>query len=113
MPEIADRLNEELDRLRAVRDELRVRLHLGRSEIRDRPERHVQLFHADRHPELGLEPGDGDELVEALGGLAVALDFPIRIGLTVCGGGSTSRRGGGGCGPGGPAGSLVGVGTAG
>ena len=36
---LADRLGEEVDRLRAVRDELRVRVHLGRAEVRDRWEK--------------------------------------------------------------------------
>ena len=36
MSELAERLHEELEALRTARDELRVRLHLGKAEIRNR-----------------------------------------------------------------------------
>ena len=36
MSELGDRLQEEFEALRTARDELRVRLHLGKAEIRDR-----------------------------------------------------------------------------
>lgn len=36
MSELNDRLREEFEPLRTARDELRVRLHLGKAEIRDR-----------------------------------------------------------------------------
>ena len=35
MSELGDRLNEELDQLRTVRDELRVQAHLGKLEVRE------------------------------------------------------------------------------
>ena len=35
MSEILDRLNEELESLRTARDELRVRLHLGKAEVQE------------------------------------------------------------------------------
>jgi len=36
MSELGDRLQEEFEPLQTARDELRVRLHLGKAEIRDR-----------------------------------------------------------------------------
>lgn len=36
MSELGERLHEELEPLRTARDELRVRVHLGKAEIRDR-----------------------------------------------------------------------------
>jgi len=39
MGELSDRLHEEMDALRTARDDLRVRLHLGRAEVRDRWEK--------------------------------------------------------------------------
>ncbi len=35
MSDIVDKLSEELEALRTARDELRVRLHLGKAEARD------------------------------------------------------------------------------
>ncbi|HEX2483831.1 MAG TPA: hypothetical protein VHQ66_00930 [Myxococcota bacterium] len=40
-----DRLNEELDRLRATRDELRLQIHLGTAEARDRFEKLEKSWH--------------------------------------------------------------------
>lgn len=45
MAELADRLNEEMDRLRTARDELRVKLHLGRSEVQERWEKLEKDWH--------------------------------------------------------------------
>ena len=45
MSELGDRLQEELEPLRAARDELRVRLHLGKAEIRDRWEPLEKSWH--------------------------------------------------------------------
>ena len=36
MSELGDRLQKELEPLQTARDDLRVRLHLGKAEIRDR-----------------------------------------------------------------------------
>ena len=39
MSDIRERIEEEVDGLRAVRDDLRVRLHLGQVEVRDQWEK--------------------------------------------------------------------------
>jgi predicted nucleic acid-binding Zn-ribbon protein len=39
MADLAERLSQELDPLRKVRDELRVQLHLGRAEVKERWEK--------------------------------------------------------------------------
>ena len=39
MVELSEQLEKELDNLRRVRDELRVRLHLGGAEVRDQWEK--------------------------------------------------------------------------
>ena len=39
MADLGDRLSEEFDQLRKVRDELRVQLHLGRAEVKERWEK--------------------------------------------------------------------------
>ena len=36
MSDLAEKLSEELDELRALRDEIRVQMHLGRAETRER-----------------------------------------------------------------------------
>ena len=79
MAELADRLNEELDRLRAVRDELRVRLHLGRAEIRDRWEKLEKDF---EHVEGKLRTlrRESREDVEAVADASKALLQEIRKG---------------------------------
>ena len=56
-----DRLQEELDKLRATRDELRLKIHLGTAEARDRFEKlekswhrvegHVKTLHAATEPD--------------------------------------------------------------
>jgi cell division protein FtsB len=40
-----DRLQEELDKLRATRDELRLQIHLGTAEARDRFEKLEKSWH--------------------------------------------------------------------
>jgi len=35
MADLSERLNEEFEHLRTLRDDLRVRVHLGKAEIRD------------------------------------------------------------------------------
>ena len=39
MADLAERLSQELDQLRKVRDELQVQLHLGRAEVKERWEK--------------------------------------------------------------------------
>lgn len=45
MSEWLDRLNDEMDDLRAARDDLRVRLHLGKAEVRERWEKLEKKWH--------------------------------------------------------------------
>jgi hypothetical protein len=45
MSELGDRLQKELEPLQAARDDLRVRLHLGKAEIRDRWELLEKSWH--------------------------------------------------------------------
>lgn len=45
MAEIADKLSEELEALRRTRDELRVKIHLGRAEARERFEQLEKSWH--------------------------------------------------------------------
>jgi hypothetical protein len=48
MSEWVDRLNEEMDSLRTARDEMRVRLHLGKAEVREQWEKlEKQWQHAE------------------------------------------------------------------
>jgi hypothetical protein len=48
MSEFLDRVNEELESLRATRDDLRVRLHLGKAEVKERWEKlEKQWQHAE------------------------------------------------------------------
>ncbi len=39
MSDLADKLSEELDELRALRDEIQVQMHLGQAETRERFEK--------------------------------------------------------------------------
>ena len=55
MADLADKLSEELDRMRALRDDLRVRLHLGKAEIRDRWEKVEKDW---EHLDLSVTYGD-------------------------------------------------------
>ena len=80
-----DRLNEELDKLRATRDELRLQIHLGSAEARDRFEKlekswqhvegQVKTLHAatekDRHRLLDLKA--------AVCGMATGLRAPCQM----------------------------------
>ncbi|MGH0034968.1 MAG: hypothetical protein ACQGVK_08060 [Myxococcota bacterium] len=45
MSDWLDRVNEELDTLRAARDEMRVRLHLGKAEAQERWDQLEKQWH--------------------------------------------------------------------
>jgi hypothetical protein len=66
MIEIPDQLEKELDNLRGVRDEIRVRLHLGGAEIRDQWEK---LDRGWQHLEgrMKVIGGESDEVAREIG----------------------------------------------
>ncbi len=69
MTEIQDRFKEELEQLRTLRDELRVQLHLGSSEVKERWEKAERAWeHAEgRLKVLGEQAGESaHEVSEAL-----------------------------------------------
>lgn len=79
MTDLEDRLHEELDSLRTLRDELRVKLHLGSAEIRDQWE---NLEKAWNHAEarLGVLRRESRESAEEVGEAARLLLDELRTG---------------------------------
>ena len=76
MSEIRDRINEEIDGMRGVRDELRVQLHLANAELKDEWEKLERGWsHLEgRMKVLGKETDEvGSEIGETLHVLAEQL----------------------------------------
>jgi cell division protein FtsB len=73
MTEKNGRLQEELDRLRATRDELRLQIHLGSAEARDRFEKLEKSWHRVEGQVKtlhGATEGDRHRIAEAARSLA-------------------------------------------
>jgi F0F1-type ATP synthase membrane subunit b/b' len=79
MSEKRGRIDEELDALRTVRDELRVRAHLGRAEVRDLWEEAEKRWHK-LEAEVGRVREQAKEPMEQIGEAAELLVEEIKRG---------------------------------
>lgn len=80
MGTLHDRLQEMLERLEQERDELRVRMHLGKAEAREEWEKldaRIAEFRA-RFDKAGIEAGD---VMDDIGAAAKLLGDEVRDGL--------------------------------
>lgn len=79
MSELRTILSDELDELRAARDELRVRLHLGRADVRDQWKKlEKALQHAEA--KARVMKGATAETAEEIGAAARLLVDEVREG---------------------------------
>jgi hypothetical protein len=79
MVEIGDKLSEELEALRRTRDELRVKIHLGRAEARERFEQLEKSWH-HLEGKLKLVRREAKEPLHEIGEAARELLREIRDG---------------------------------
>ena len=73
MTDLSDRLNEDFEHLRTLRDDLRVRVHLGKAEVRDQWEELEKDWHRaeGRMKAIGESSRESAKDVKAAAGLLV------------------------------------------
>lgn len=80
MDTLRKRLNDMLDRLEQERDELRVRMHLGKAEAKDEWNR-LEGRIAELRARLARAGSEADDVMEDVASAAKALGEEIRTGF--------------------------------